>query len=106
MELRAVLHRVHGTVCKYNARMHVGECRIMHVGASLDFLAALTALVPPPAKLAKTSMLTRVCDTHLYRKPTQRASQAAWECVFEVLSGVGRGFRSFSMRRKAVATCL
>ena len=63
-------------------------------GTSLDFLAALTALVPPPAKLAKTSMLTRVCDTHLYRKPTQRASQAAWECVFEVLSGVGMRFRS------------
>jgi hypothetical protein len=32
MELRAVLHRVPRTVCKYNARMHVGECRIMHVG--------------------------------------------------------------------------
>ena len=35
MELRAVLHRVPRTVCKYNARMHVGECHIMHVG---DFL--------------------------------------------------------------------
>ena len=66
----------------------------MHVGASLDFLAALTALVPPPAKLAKTSMLTRVCDTHLYRKPTQRASQAAWECVFEVLNGL-KGLKGF-----------
>ena len=32
MELRAVLHRVPRTVCKYNARMHVGECRITHVG--------------------------------------------------------------------------
>ena len=28
MELRAVLHRVPGTVCKYNARMHVGGCRM------------------------------------------------------------------------------
>ena len=35
MELRAVLHRVPRTVCKHNARMHVGECHIMHVG---DFL--------------------------------------------------------------------
>ena len=72
-----------------------------------DFLTALasppaktsvhltqTYLLPPPAKLAKTSMLTRVCDTHLYRKPTQRASQAAWECVFEVLNGL-KGLKGF-----------
>ena len=32
MEVRAVLHRVPRTVCKYNARMHVGECHIMHAG--------------------------------------------------------------------------
>jgi hypothetical protein len=57
MELRAVLHRVPSHIIAHNARMHVGECRIMHVGASLDFLVALflaalslTALVPPPAK--------------------------------------------------------
>ena len=56
-------------------------------GTSLDFLAALTALVPPPAKLAKTSMLTRVCDTHNFSLQEANTESLA--------SGVGMRFRSF-----------